>query len=466
MSLLYRFEVKGIQKWILSGAQVRDLVGGSALIENLTNKTSELAKAFDGTIIQATSGAMTAKFPDREKTELFASELPHFLHLVAPGLPVVQAWVEEDDSLQGLFKRLAQKRNRYAQADMACGPWVARTGRSGEPAIEKPRSIKSDARKTMIDAATLVKEFAYRRCLLVKGVVTGDRPWDDFVVDIDQWPGGPVAVIHADGSGIGERLIAINREGGGDARLTAFSEALKRVTLNAIKEAVDTLPLDRHGKIYARPIVSAGDDLTYVVPASHARRFCIAWMRAFEDGSRIEQDAIGGRLVAGAGIAIVHGHHPFARAYQMAETLCGAAKKALKARNETSSVLAMRRITTSLEASVLTTTLAWRISAQDDALERLKTAVMALPRGTLRTWLTAFEAGETTKAQKLWRRAKEVADHQLWQELTDALSEAGADPQTGAFRYDNSSTLALGDAKTSTPVLDALALARLERGTV
>lgn len=464
MSWLYRFESKGIQAWILESDQLRDLAGGSALIESLTQEASDRARAANATrILQATSGAMTAAFPDRESLAAFAETWPMALDQLAPGLTVVQAWCPEAEGLAGLHARLAARRNLPGVSAPACGPWVLRTGRSGQPAVVPPQLAQRRPGGTTLDMAAIAKELAYQAYRESPGTVTGGLKWSEFETEVDRWGEAPIAVLHADGSGIGQRLMQL---GGDPARLAAFSEALQEATVAAVKQAVETLERDhRSGRLLARPVVSAGDDLTYIVPAARARRFCLAWQQAFTAETSARADVLGGAMASGAGAVFVHRHYPFAQAYELAEALCGAAKQVARADGgEPASVFACQRITTSLEADVRAHGTAWRIVPGRGLaeFEALMAEVSGLPRGMLRTWLTAFEAGDDVEAHQRWQRGREVAGERKWQPFAKALVAVGADPETGAWPAGATNAWPLTPGGRATPVRDALALGHVE----
>lgn len=157
----------------------------------------------------------------------------------------------------------------------------------------------------------------------------------DALEDLDDW----VAVIHADGNGLGQVFTAFD-SGSGDAKvhipaLRMFSAAVDRATKDAVKEAVHAVGEE---KAFALPIVVGGDDVTLVCHGRAAIPLAAAYLRAFEaltaaDGviaSRTQ--AMLGRpgLTAAAGIAISKPHFPFSIAYQVAESLCGTAKSVSK----------------------------------------------------------------------------------------------------------------------------------------
>jgi hypothetical protein len=458
MSWLYRYETKGIQSWILSSNLLRDLAGGSALIESLTQTARVEAEALGAEIVQATSGAMTAVFNTKASLGKFASEWPMQVAFRTPGIQLIQAWVDETAGFPALFEALTRKRNQLSLVDIEVNPWVLRTGRSGLPAI--PKRVYSKARQTKLDSVALAKEHARDEEHYKSGAeVTGARDWNEFEENLDRWPDGPVAVIHADGSGIGKKLIAL---GDDKNKLKAFSEAMKAACAESIVSAVNTLPC-QDGLITARPIVSAGDDLTYIVPASRARAFAEAWLRAFELETDKRKKELGGKLCGGAGIVMLNRGYPFSQAYELAEQLCKAAKDQLKREGRDASIVAFKRVTTSLVDDLVQGTTGWVLS-DADLLQDLVDVVRDLPRGVLRTWLDHFQrpSGEA-RAQQLWNRAKEVADPATWQRFSNALEAVGADPQTGQYRISSKESLALplGTGR-STPVSDALTLRFIE----
>ena len=468
MSFLYRYETKGIQSWILSSNKLRDLAGGSALVEALTQEARTGAEAEGAEVIQATSGAMTAVFKSRESLRRFAAEWPMQVAYRAPGLQLVQAWVPETMGQAALFEALAKQRNVIELADPEVNPWVLRAGRSGRPAVPAPKGLRSAARQTAWDQVAVAKERARDDERRNEGTeVLGGLLWDDFEEELERWPEGPVAVIHADGSGVGQRLMDLSKKNKLD-EFKAFSNELKQASAGATKEAVSTLVRGKEGRLHARPVVSAGDDLTFILRACEARRFCETWLRAFEKETE-QRKALQGKLYAGAGIVMLNRGYPFSSAYQLAEKLCKAAKDKVKKEVPNSSVLAFRRVTNSLVDQVVSGTTAWIVGPETDQLaplERLVSSVRALPRGTLRTWLDHYQRPDgETRARQLWDRAAEVASGKDWHDFQDALEAVGADPRTGGFSGGGTVALPLGSEK-STPIYDALTLRYVEKQEV
>jgi hypothetical protein len=72
-----------------------------------------------------------------------------------------------------------------------------------------------------------------------------------------------------------------------------------------------------------RPIIAAGEDITFVCDGRFALDLTATALEEFERQDIPEL----GRLTACAGVSMVHAHSPFIRAYGMAEQLCGNAKR-------------------------------------------------------------------------------------------------------------------------------------------
>lgn len=173
-----------------------------------------------------------------------------------------------------------------------------------------------------------------------------------------------IAIIHADGDGIGQRLLDLGNSAQDNRTYIEtrrrFSEALKDSAQQALRQTADRLfelivnheivhynafgeevasvrlQPERQGKqkqltgnyfLPLRPIVFGGDDLTLVCDGRLGLDLARLYIGNFADTSRSlgEVDGQGG-ATASAGVAIVKSHFPFARAYALAEELAGEAK--------------------------------------------------------------------------------------------------------------------------------------------
>lgn len=161
---------------------------------------------------------------------------------------------------------------------------------------------------------------------------------------------GWIAVVHADGNGVGALMHDFpDRVGdalGTDAVslddhvewLGTFSDHLQDATEKAftasveaaVAEASETIPeWSRKGRLL--PILLGGDDVTFACHAALALPLVRAFLGEFARRTRADEKicAIAGPsgMSAAAGVAIVKRHHPFSAAYDLAEELAASAKR-------------------------------------------------------------------------------------------------------------------------------------------
>ncbi|TVR25573.1 MAG: hypothetical protein EA396_00020 [Anaerolineaceae bacterium] len=162
-----------------------------------------------------------------------------------------------------------------------------------------------------------------------------------------------IAVVHADGNDMGQLIKDMKKDYRTSADNRKYIRAMRRFSENvkaASKAAMITMcnKLMRSiedGEIFAqgdlpnielkkkdghyilpfRPLVSGGDDITFVCDGRLGIDLAVHFIEAFEKQTA---QILGEKLTACAGVAIVHAHYPFARAYELAEELCKSAKLA------------------------------------------------------------------------------------------------------------------------------------------
>ena len=170
-----------------------------------------------------------------------------------------------------------------------------------------------------------------------------------------------VAVVHADGDGIGNfiktygegeswdnRTFIINRRKIAQQLYHATSKALQSIysliearlkqdstfqnqIVHPIAAGQDELRIElaRYEKrvgtwfLPFRPIIGAGDDVTFVCDGRIGLSLATHYMQAFANAA---QNIGGGAFTASAGVSIVRTHYPFARAYKLASSLADSAK--------------------------------------------------------------------------------------------------------------------------------------------
>lgn len=219
-------------------------------------------------------------------------------------------------------------------------PVVAECASSGLPAagVETYRDRISPV-STVSAKKAAVRDAGYQRLAASIGLNAQLTELDQ-VAGVGAW----IAVIHADGNGIGRLLIDFEKYAGDDDRaylttMREFSVALERATGQAVRDAIASTAgkgAGPDGAPLVQPLVLGGDDVTLVTDAKSALPLTVAFLRAFESRTAnepvlasIAQAALGrDHLTAAAGVAIVRKHYPFWAAYGLAEELLQSAKDA------------------------------------------------------------------------------------------------------------------------------------------
>ncbi|NLI30981.1 MAG: hypothetical protein GX423_13020 [Nitrospiraceae bacterium] len=487
---LFACAAKEIQRYILDGDKLKDMVGGSALVDNLCGDFLDevmngLGIAGSNPIVQA-AGWARILIDDGEKARRLAAAWPLLVSQYAPGLQMVQALVKVEASLPEAIEQaermLRATRNIPQVQFPQAGPLVERSQRTGNAAVRKDDEL--------LDAALSRKrKFAQEgsgRLEKKIAAAIGLRPdiaWPD---DMEALAGDRyVAVIHADGNSLGSRVQRLNEQAKQSPAAAAklykdFSSAIEAAGLAACSAAFREVirPVaEKEGRVPARIIVLGGDDLTVIVRADLAFRFVETYLKKFEEAAASElKSASEARLTACAGIAFVKSSYPFSRAYELSSSLCGEAKKHSKMNllsdKTVPASFAFHRVTTSItgsHADILAGELrtnsglslafgpytvgaaAGNMAAFED-LRALASAACLMPRGAVRTLISDLYADAAMADQKLLR-IQRIAD--------EKNGDAGKSFGKALAGLTGGNSLC---RERKTPLLDAHLVATIERG--
>ncbi len=373
-----------------TGAWALEAVKGVAPHHNIRDaQTGQLDDAVriendgvDAEAIYAAGGNVLALFAAESMARGFIRTLSRKVLLEAPGLQLLFALEHFDwdakpaqlfDTVQKAFQSLeVQKNTRPRDASllglgvtMACQstglPANAIHKYDGEEA--RPASAEILAKMSSADAShknlrstfqdAIGSEYDFPREFDELGRSAGEQSY--------------IAVVHADGDGLGQRMIKIGRANKEDNRtyidaVRGFSQAVARASEKAMKDTLDTLTRpaviisdedDRHKErrsivrhvqserinvaaritlkcggnrwyLPFRPLVYGGDDTTFVCDGRIGVALAVEYLTQFRHHAEIE---LSHTTSASAGVAIVKSHYPFARAYDLAEELCKNAKR-------------------------------------------------------------------------------------------------------------------------------------------
>ncbi|WP_172202828.1 hypothetical protein [Niveibacterium sp. COAC-50] len=418
MPFCYAFEAKSIQSWILDSGRMAEMVAASSVVDALCEGpldalASRLDVAGDIRWARRAGGAFYALADSAAPLTALRDAWSLAMPGLAPGLEFIHAIVEGGSDFAALstaLQQLGAQRNEPAISLPLPGPLAEREARTGLPAVRHV-SNGSSRKQGFVSAPTLRKRGADLDA--AEGVGERMLPPEASAAARDAaglpryvWPrnleqdgaeddsgnawdfpflgSGAVAVVHADGNGLGQVLIRLQGVFADDPRdyakvFRGFSDCIGRATLKAAQHACEKvlLPQAVRGRagsrevlrLPARPIVLGGDDLTIIVRADLALDFTEAFLSAFEIETRSALGAwhasLGGRsgaafetlrrldhLTACAGAVFVRSSQPFYMAYELSESLCKFAKQrsgAVAAGSTKPASLAFARITNSLD---------------------------------------------------------------------------------------------------------------------
>lgn len=396
-SYCYRFEAKSIQSFLLATNKLKEIVGASELIfalcdgdNSLLDRVMAACELDEGNHIRFSrraGGAFNAFFHDRAARDRFAALWSLAFAQHAPDLPC-QIGIGEGDSDRQAFKNaeasLHASGNRATPPVPPGSPVAERHRRSGATAIRR-RNKKND--QEPVDAATsrklafsrggaLARRFGDYPAKAWPTLLSPEKDSDRVEMPYSRDENRTLALIHADGNGLGQLLITLSERLAGTNHFVAafrlFSDAVGRATEQAAREATRAVlepAMSEQGVLPARPIILGGDDLTLLVRADLAPDFTETFLQAFETHTDselkqvwqqfkawgIDAKALPESLTACAGMAIVGASQPFHLADQLAGGLCKQAKdkvKKIKAANgnRVGSALSFHRVTTSFIA--------------------------------------------------------------------------------------------------------------------
>lgn len=356
--ILYGAAVQGIQGFIFQTNKLKDIVGASELVERVCTSAfaeqigSDVQKlAADDNMIVMAAGNILYIFEDEEKCRKTVLNFPKKVMEMAPGITISQATacMKDDESdfaraSEELQSRLKTQRNK-PQRPLATGlTGMQRSRQTGFPALSVNGKQTYDGE--FVDIATFAKRKAEKELSIAdrNGDGLSRKNFGDEAIEsmkpvkkIDDLTGKNdwIAIIHADGNGLGRIVQTIGKH---PKLYKEFSARLNSATITSAREAFKEIQSDVSA---IRPIVLNGDDHTVIIRGDLAVNYATAFMKAFEKNTRQELSAIysdnndirkllSQGLTACAGIAYIKSSFPFYFGYSLAEELCGFAKKDAK----------------------------------------------------------------------------------------------------------------------------------------
>ena len=361
------FEAKSIQQYLFDSGRLRDIIGASELIDSLTGQMLDNALAVlnltEGEDLEFSRRAGGAFYAISNDSTVLQKLLSLYSLLVQQSVPdlAYDVGLDGGDTQLKAFDAARKKLQRDGAVTRPrlplSSPLTQRYPRTGR-AVEK-----EDRRGIGIDAATAVKKtyadisqagFISRFSPMEAKLGWRDWPRNLEPDEMDKEGAFPfnkedrkIALIHADGNGLGQLLInarkAVNER---PEQFVSVFQELSRVitdaTVHAAQQATREVLLparDGRRPLPARPVLLGGDDLTILVRADLAMDFLRAFISAFETYSpealqRLKRKGVEGlpsRLTIGAGLVYMRASQPFYLVSHLAESLMTVAKRRAKA---------------------------------------------------------------------------------------------------------------------------------------
>lgn len=351
---LYGAAVQGIQSFIFQTNKLKEIVRASELVEQIC---TELFRSMVGNtfskeaLIIGAAGNIKYIFSSRVECERIVREFPKRVMEFAPGITLSQAVVSFDGELcnnhiQQLEQRLKAQRNRPTPSLHRCLMAMERSRRTGGAGVVyRDNEVIDVATACKLDNTQAATHNLLKKILPDSSIRLSDIPFDlKGLVGRDEEK-SYIAVIHADGNGLGAILqqlgksVEVSHPTLVKEAFRNFSIALDTATTEAAKRAFERTYEGDIDKLLLRPVILGGDDLTVICDAKHALRFTHFFLAYFEEETKKEFKHRLGKfnlqqthLTACAGVAFVKANYPFHYAIHLAEQLCGETKRVAKER--------------------------------------------------------------------------------------------------------------------------------------
>jgi hypothetical protein len=386
-------DTTGIQSYIFGSNRLRENIGASYLVAQATDEWVKWALRqrfgenvyipstqpekqidrdnLDAELVYTGGGNAVLLFKDRDCAVKFTKTLSEKVLREAPALKIVVAHsdsFEWGNKLSGIIdslkKDLEWKKREYNSSVPLLGLGVtANCLSTGLVAVDRsdrysvptsyPVSREIVEKLRAVDPKNDAPANQKLLNIILEGLNLGDYtvPYD--VDDLGRTEGKSsyIAIVHADGNGMGDRFKEYGSKSQSDrdyiSRMRNLSEKVNQAGISALRKVADRVIqlaegklqeqfaiTEREGKKYLpfRPIVYGGDDVTFVCDGRLGLSLAALYLKEFEVEKKNIPD--GKDLTACAGIAIVKTHYPFARAYQLSEALCSQAKKFMRDEKE------------------------------------------------------------------------------------------------------------------------------------
>lgn len=382
MPVLTFVDTLGIQSYVFASNRLRDVVGGSDIVSRMTDPNGWIRQnGFQNSVVVGDGGNLLLRFESLEQSKAFATQYSRMLLDEAPELEI--ALVHHEYSKEQLSTAILEIQAKMEKKKFERCPSVPLLGLGVTATC---RETQRPAITVDLEGRPIGKAVAARR-------KTGhhQRRWNKFLPrdarnfqcnngetvelafpleldDLGRSEGDTslMGVVHIDGNSVGQKLkewLNDQIDNGDEAICKEYQEistALRQLTENVfkgiLKRTIASIRWCKRQKRYIiyssdiqkgfplqwtqrqgaelrqmylpiRPILLGGDDLTFVCDGRIALDLATHALTEFEEAPPLSPI---GTVRSCAGVALVKTHAPFARAYNLADSLCQSAKRWLR----------------------------------------------------------------------------------------------------------------------------------------
>lgn len=321
---LYGASVQGIQGYIFETNRLKEIVGASKIVESINdiNFKEKYKLSNQPKKILQISGNVVLSFDSEEDVKKVVKSFIKDVKEMAYGITISQAVVEYDDYRIGRGKLEAKLKAQRNIVDIPLDyhfSILKQNPRTAKPLVEETKERDKEVSYDISSQQKVERFEEFSKKEVGKQLATDDEKPIFEIEDLSNSK-NKIAVIHADGNGLGNIVKDLSEDG-----LIDFSTKLNNATKVAVKSAIKYIK-DKYGNFKQRTIILDGDDLTLICDATYALEFCSYFLNEFEKETKDIADGIL-NLTASAGIAYANEKFPLHYGVDLAETLCSYSKK-------------------------------------------------------------------------------------------------------------------------------------------
>jgi hypothetical protein len=328
-------------------------------------RDESIETGLDVEVVYASGGKAIILFRDVASAKKCMRQLTAIALRDAPGLALVAArrtfewekqrlWNVLNDLSLDLERRKSDRRWSVPLSGLGV---TSACAFSGLPAVDRDPTNEGTARERLVASSVLAKINAWADADgRLRELLNSKWPFVyDFDVMRSMGQSSYLAVIHTDGNDMGERFKNIAKRFKEPNENATYAKALRdmarsvnRAAIHALRTTITTLMAsrDEDGKfggvvptpihknertgesefqIPFRPIVFGGDDVTFVCEGRLGLTLAERYLRDYSAQLLDDKEYAHAR----GGVAVVHLHYPFSRAYDLADDLAKSAKRYL-----------------------------------------------------------------------------------------------------------------------------------------